>query len=964
MRNRLLILYLLICSIVQAETIANDSVEHKSFGEKLFTPVRWIIDNWSAYDPRYCLPSFYNWAVQLQNTTSFESMNMVTPQGMKLNMRSRVSNRLGPYFGWRMLLFGATVDLSTIGKSSSKGKNEFTLSINSSLFNIDLIRRRTGGDFMINELSVNDPYYGELDLSDVNDIYGLDLGDYFKNSLTGVNINYFINHRKYSNTAAFSNRAVQLRSAGSPIVGVGFTQQKVTNYMTDVLSALGRDMIWDEQTNTPVITQAMLDDLYSVYDEDNLQPYLTKLVGVLDMAWPYMKADESNLTSRFLLNRVPTETVINDWHLQLGYAYNLVFSRRLMLGLSAIISPSLKQVKSDNRESISYMLADDLSRLSNKYRKAGEPVSTPDDFRYSYSDTHLNVNTFLKASLTYNFNRWRAGITGSLSNYHYNNNGMKLRNTFGSVDVYVGYCFGRKKVYRYNGKLRKDYIMAALTPHEIEEMKDTLPKSNLHEGPSYADGGKTRYRQDEFVLGIEGCDLVRGPEGKYGWFELTDGFVAPHEDTEGRVTKGTRYEIDEDGRFEISVGHDKSFRAGNWWKSQLRIDQIPNQWYPEQLHYALCGKLTVYLRGRIFGTKKPVKLELDNFCINHGSETQSFFQVGVKSFQSNSTYSVEGRAKVRGRDYRVYIEQKKRGKFTMMYVSRVYPQNSEWMARIDGRRPVSTISMPGTHDAGTAALPESPVVNSAHTQNFSVPDQLRDGIRAFDIRLKKNLKYGHMFECRERFDSTMVEWDKFLEEHPSEVIVALVGVDGGGAWSPELVKNYQTLIDRYPHRFVEKFDARTTLDEVRGKILVIRRQEDCPFGKLLKFADNAVFDYDCFCVEDVYKEHKTWRKARLVEKHLRNAFENDNPDKWYITFNSVAWSPRRHIPYAYAWGGKAKNIRRPLNKALHEMIELKDYVDFGIVFLDFYNDHGEHPEVVEAIIESNFHLDEDDEYTE
>ena len=163
------------------------------------------------------------------------------------------------------------------------------------------------------------------------------------------------------------------------------------------------------------------------------------------------------------------------------------------------------------------------------------------------------------------------------------------------------------------------------------------------------------------------------------------------------------------------------------------------------------------------------------------------------------------------------------------------------------------------------------------------------------------------------------------------------------------------LIAKYPHRFVENFDASTTLGDVRGKILVIRRQEDCPFGKLLKFSDNAVFDYDCFRVEDVYKEHKTWKKAKIVEKHIREAFENDDPNKWFITFNSVAWDPRHHIPYAYAWGGKARNIRRPLNKALREAVDLKDYNDFGIVFLDFYNDHGEQPQLVHAIIDSNYH---------
>ena len=949
-RYFLLLGMLLAVATGYAETLEKDSVKpKKSFGEKLLTPFKWIGRNWSAYDPQYSVPSFYNWAVQLQNTSTFEWVNLDTPQGMQLDMRSKVSHRLGPYLGYQFLFYGYTIDLNSIGRST-KRKNEFTLSINSNLVNIDIIRRRTGGDFLIRKLNYSNPDFGVLDFTDW---MGDDLGDFFRNSLTGVNVNYFVNHKKYSNPAAFSNGAVQLRSVGSPIVGLGYTRQKVECDMTDFFSAFGALFAYDNDGNS-IIDDDGIDELDQLYETDR-NAYYRKISSILDQSWSSISNDQ--FTYGLLLNRIPTITTIDDWHLQLGYAYNLVFSRRLLLGMSAILSPSLKRVVSNNSGSLADFLADDLSAMVLKHE--GRYVS-PDEYRYRYDDTHFNLNTFIRASLTFNFNRWRAGVNASFSNYFYKNGDMKVNNGFGSVCAYVGYCFGRKKEYRHNGRLRQNYIMAALTPKQIEEMHDTLPAGNLNMGQSYArEMGKTRYyHRDKFDLDIEGCDLVRGPEGKFGWYEIQDGYVTPKQDTEGRLKEGTIVDVDENGIFNIEAGHNGNFRTGNWWKSQLKVSQTPDNWYPEMLHYALRGKLTLYLRGRIFGTKKPVKMELEDFCVNHGRETQNFSQMGIKSFHSKSVRSIEGRATVNGRECRVYIEQKKRGKNTVFYVSRVHPATAEWMSYVDGQRPVSTLSIPGTHDAGSASLSASAVVNTAHTQNFSVVDQLYDGIRAFDIRLKKDLRFGHMFAARESFDSTMVEWDRFLTEHPSEVIIVVVGIDGGGKWPAELLKNYQALINKYPHRFVQDFNARTKMDDVRGKILVIRRQEDCPFGKLLKFTDNAVFDYDCFHVEDVYKEHKTWKKAKIVEKNIREAFENDNPDKWYITFNSVAWSPRRHIPYAYAWGGKAKNIRKPLNKALRETVELKDYANFGMVFLDFYNDHGEHPQLVETIIQSNFHLDD------
>ncbi len=976
-KNRFFLLLLLLTLAGNVESVAQtygDSLstsftekkKKKSFGQKLLTPVMWIARNWNDYDPKYSLPSFYNWAGQVQNTTSFEWLRMETPEGMDIEMNSRISNRIGPYFGWRWIFFGTTIDLNGIGKPKTR-KDEFTLSINSALFNIDLIRRRTGGDFKIKKMVVTDPIKGDYDISDLANSF--DLGDYIKNSITGVNINYFTNHKKYSNPAAFSNGSVQLRSVGSPIIGAGFTHQKIESNISELFSTIAGYAIAGSEKTT--ITEDEIESLDELW-ENNQDAYFDKVGDMLDRGWPVLKSmeGETNIVRTFMTNHFPTITTINDWHLQLGYTYNLVFSRRLLLGLSAIVSPGIKHVHADNRESFTYMMADRFTDLIRKHE--GREVD-PDYFRYDYDDTHFNLNLFARASLTYNNNRWRAGVNASFSNYLYNNKGMTVNNGYGNIAVYVSYSFGRKREFRYNGMLRDEYIRAALTKKQIEEMKDTMPKSNLKglvaptvstvQGKQVAKKSKKtrKYHTDVFNIDVFGCDLVAGPDGRYGWFEVQDGYVTEGQDTEGRLSVGKVLEVDKTGRFHCEAGHDKSFRAGNWWKSQLSIDQIPNHWYPEMLHYAFRGKLTLYLRGRVFGTKKPVKLELEDVCINHGKETKSFFQIGIKSFRSNSAYSIEGMAEINGKPCRIYIEQKQSGKLTNMYVSRIYAANSNWMAQINDERPISTISMPGTHDAGTSTIPEQPaaIFRAAHTQNFSVPSQFADGIRAFDIRLKKNLQYGHTLTCRDSFDSTMVAWDQFLTEHPTEFIVAMIGSDEGGKWDSELKENFSKLIAQYPHRFVEDFSPATPIKDVRGKILVIRRQEDCPFGKLLKFTDNAIFEYNGFCVEDIYNEHKTYKKAKIVEQHLRDAYENDDPNKWYITFNSIAWSPRRHNPYSYAWGGRAKNIRKPMNKNLREFIDLKDYTDFGIVFLDFYNDHGDNPQIVETIIDSNFHRDEE-----
>ena len=51
-----------------------------------------------------------------------------------------------------------------------------------------------------------------------------------------------------------------------------------------------------------------------------------------------------------------------------------------------------------------------------------------------------------------------------------------------------------------------------------------------------------------------------------------------------------------------------------------------------------------------------------------------------------------------------------------------------------------------------------------------------------------------------------------------------------------------------------------------------------------------------------------------------------------------------------------------MNQALREVIESKEYTNFGMVFLDFYNDHGDKPQLLQSIINSNFLANVDEDY--
>lgn len=978
------------------DTIKSIKAEKKtSFGKKLLKPIKWIMNNWSAYDPAYSTPSFYSYVGQFENNFSNEWIDIKYPGNNKISMHSRLSSKIGPKFGYSFLMYGYTIDLNAL--RGTNRRRDMSLSINSNLINANIIYRRTGGDFILSKLTNGqyDPHANDIIMQDITDMASIhNMGDMMKLDVTGININYFTNHRKYSNPAAFSNGAIQLRSVGSPIVGLGFTHHRLESSMCDVFETNTFKGVFEKLSDKPAETSEWLYKLSKDYNADihdlsSLRHFMVKTYEAGDIStYKHFVSDifnnplitpilfGSKLYNEIggvsdirdqeifnsLINTLPSSTSYNDLHLQLGYAYNIVFSRRLLLGLSAIAAPSVKWIKYDNNRNLCNIVAEELTETMEHYYEFPSDVSVPQElFRDNKSYTQFGVDVFGRASLTYNFNRWRAGINANVNAYLLKSFDMTMNNIYGNACVYVGYCFGRKKQYRWNGKDRQAYITAALTRNQIKEMNDTIPEGNISKGDSYLkEWGKTRYHKDNFNFDIQGCDLVKGPDGHYGSFEIQDGLVTQGEDTEGRLRPGTTLYMNKDGDIEVEAGHRLGFLAGNWWKSQLQINQIPTNWYPEMLHYGLKGKLTLYVRSYTFGTKQPVKVEIEDFCICHGKETKQLYQIGAQSFQSHSSYSIVGTANVNNRLCRVYIESKKRGTRNTIYINRLKASGSNWMHRIEDTRAISRISMPGTHDAGAASLPETGLTHMGHTQNFSISEQLLDGIRAFDIRLKKNMKYGHSMTCREGFDETLVDIRKFLHDNPSEFIVALIGSDESGKWSDEMKQNYKQLIEQYSDLFIEDFSANTPVKDVRGKILVIRRQEDCPYGKLLKFEDNSVFNYDCFYVEDVYKEHKTYKKIKIVEQHLRDAYENDDPNKWYFTFNSIAWDPRHHKPYYSAWG--AVNVRKPMNKSLREVIEIKDYNNLGIIFLDFYNDHGDKPQLVESIINSNFHINKENDY--
>lgn len=194
-----------------------DSIKKKSdnwfvrayrFCDKVLSPQR---------DSNYIDVQNYNWCAELQLTTRFEQYEI---DGGDNNYDVRFSpeprTRIGPFFGWRWAFLGYNFDLKSLFINSED--TDLGGSVYSAAFGLDLFYRRVGGNYKLRSLSVAGTDYS-------NSVNGMAF-DGIHIGMTRVSFYYILNYKRYSHQAAFSQTNRQLRSAGSPILGVSYAHNK------------------------------------------------------------------------------------------------------------------------------------------------------------------------------------------------------------------------------------------------------------------------------------------------------------------------------------------------------------------------------------------------------------------------------------------------------------------------------------------------------------------------------------------------------------------------------------------------------------------------------------------------------------------------------------------------------------------------------------------------------------------
>ena len=144
------------------------------------------------------------------------------------------------------------------------------------------------------------------------------------------------------------------------------------------------------------------------------------------------------------------------------------------------------------------------------------------------------------------------------------------------------------------------------------------------------------------------------------------------------------------------------------------------------------------------------------------------------------------------------------------------------MAGLPDTMKACRVSIPGTHDSGTAGV-RFPMKHYARTQIMDISEQWDAGIRFFDIRPR--LEDGRLriyhgpADCHLDFEEAMRIIINKLEQHPTEFCVIMTNSAGGG------IEGVDRIMDDINTLFYDQaqFRANMTVADMRGRVLFIHR---------------------------------------------------------------------------------------------------------------------------------------------
>ena len=241
--------------------------------------------------------------------------------------------------------------------------------------------------------------------------------------------------------------------------------------------------------------------------------------------------------------------------------------------------------------------------------------------------------------------------------------------------------------------------------------------------------------------------------------------------------------------------------------------------------------------------------------------------------------------------------------------------NPSWMQSIPDSTRLSQMTIPGTHNS--LALHG---ICCARTQSWSLPEQMKAGLRYFDIRLRlynNTLRAFHAFvDQKDTFDIILSYVLRFLEENPSEsIILQIIKEHKDKNCTKKISELYNEYIQNITDKIIEyqyKDNIEITMGEMRGKILVIKI-----FGGSTKY-------YPGFLIQNNWSVNSRFsinEKKRKIKENFHRALFFTNNNKIFLNYLSSSSDYALMTPYSAA---------KKCNK-----IALRYQGRLGIVLMDY-----------------------------
>ena len=249
----------------------------------------------------------------------------------------------------------------------------------------------------------------------------------------------------------------------------------------------------------------------------------------------------------------------------------------------------------------------------------------------------------------------------------------------------------------------------------------------------------------------------------------------------------------------------------------------------------------------------------------------------------------------------------------------------DWMKNIPDETKLSKMTIPGTHDSCSLFG-----ICCARTQTWSLVEQMRAGLRYFDIRLRRindTLRAYHGFvDQKETFDHILVYAFDFLEKNPSETIIMEIISE----YDPEnSKKSFKDLYEEYTQSYQDKIvsyqNKDITLGEIRGKLFVI------------KVFEGSTSNIPNFLIQNSWSVNFRWymnKKKRKIKENFHRALSmNDN--RIFLNYLSASSDYAMMTPYTAA-------------KQCNE-IAMRYHGRLGVVLADYPGD-----DLINHLIQQNF----------